>query len=388
MALVPARRLPIAGARKIIASRMRQSLGQSAQLTLHRETDVTALLEHRRAAAIVERYGHTSLSAMALLPDKSYWFSEGGSLVAYSVSGGMAVVLGDPIGPAEDRSACVRAFAAYAGRNGWRPVYYETDEGTDPAYRALGYASVCIGHEAIVRLDTFSLSGRSHKNIRNRINRLTEEGLTTEVLRAPQSARTLRALRDVSDSWLAMVKGSEKRFSMGWFDDAYIGRCDVMVVRSRHGRIVAFANIVSEYQAPEATIDLMRYRPESPAGVMDLLFVRLFEWARENGLSAFNLGLSPLAKLAEGPESGVSERVLRLVYEHGNAFYGFRGLHEYKQKFGPDWQPRYLVYPDPAALPAALAAATRLNSGENPVTGYIATALRLPRRRQGAAASA
>lgn len=50
MALEPARRLPLSGARKIIAARMRQSLGQSAQLTLHRETDVTALLEHRRAA--------------------------------------------------------------------------------------------------------------------------------------------------------------------------------------------------------------------------------------------------------------------------------------------------------------------------------------------------
>jgi pyruvate dehydrogenase E2 component (dihydrolipoamide acetyltransferase) len=51
MALAPAQRLPLSGTRKIIASRMRQSLAQSAQLTLHRETDVTPLLEHRRAVA-------------------------------------------------------------------------------------------------------------------------------------------------------------------------------------------------------------------------------------------------------------------------------------------------------------------------------------------------
>ena len=51
MALEPVRRQPLAGMRKIVASRMRQSLAQSAQFTLHRETDVTALAEHRRALA-------------------------------------------------------------------------------------------------------------------------------------------------------------------------------------------------------------------------------------------------------------------------------------------------------------------------------------------------
>jgi len=49
MALEPSRRIPVTGVRKVVAARMRQSLAQSAQVTLHRETDVAPLVEHRRA---------------------------------------------------------------------------------------------------------------------------------------------------------------------------------------------------------------------------------------------------------------------------------------------------------------------------------------------------
>jgi phosphatidylglycerol lysyltransferase len=175
----------------------------------------------------------------------------------------------------------------------------------------------------------------------------------------------------VSDVWLSTVKGSEKRFSLGWFDDDYLRACDVMVVRTPHGAIVAFANIVSEYQASEATIDLMRHRPEAPNGVMDFLFVRLIEWSRDSGFETFNMGLSPLAGLGVDPEHGVTEKLLALVYENGSALYGFRGLHDYKDKFHPTWEPRYLVYPDAASLPAVFAAVVRVNSGEHPVRAYF-----------------
>ena len=182
--------------------------------------------ERARARSIVEAYGNSSLAAMALLPDKSYWFSDGGSVVAFSVSGGVAVALGDPIGPAGDLASATRGFVAFSSRNGWRPTFYETDDGAVPGYEELGYSSTCVGYEAIVPLGEFSLGGKSYRTIRNTINRRTEEGFVAEVLPAPQPPKVLRELRDVSDVWLSTVKGSEKRFSLGWFDDAYIGDCE------------------------------------------------------------------------------------------------------------------------------------------------------------------
>ena len=39
------------------------------------------------------------------------------------------------------------------------------------------------------------------------------------------------------------------------------------------------------------------------------------------------------------------------------------GLRAYKDKFGPAWEPRYLVYPSAAALPAVALALVRLTEG-------------------------
>lgn len=94
-----------------------------------------------------------------------------------------------------------------------------------------------------------------------------------------------------------------------------------------------------------------------------MLFVRLLERARDDGRSRFNLGLSPLSGVGEQPDDPAVARLLQLVYEYGNRFYSFRGLHEYKAKFNPEWQPRYLVYGGASELPAAFAAVIRANAG-------------------------
>lgn len=124
---------------------------------------------------------------------------------------------------------------------------------------------------------------------------------------APIHAATLAKLRAVSDAWLSMVRTTEKRFSLGWFSDAYVAECPVTAVEQPDGRIVAFANIIPEYTRNEATIDLMRRRPDAESGTMDLLFVALLEWAKAQGFATFNLGLSPLAGVggaARGSRAG------------------------------------------------------------------------------------
>ena len=58
--------------------------------------------ERLRAEKIVEAYGRSSLARLVLFDDKAYYFSPGGSVVAYTVKRRVAVALGDPIGPDED----------------------------------------------------------------------------------------------------------------------------------------------------------------------------------------------------------------------------------------------------------------------------------------------
>jgi phosphatidylglycerol lysyltransferase len=318
--------------------------------------------EKKAAQSIVEAYGHSALARTTLLPDKSYHFSAGGSVVAYVSAREVGLALGDPIGPAGDAAAAITGFHDLCARNGWRCAFYQTLPDYLDVYRSAGFEAVSVGEEAIVDVSGFDRASQ-RKSVRATLRRLANEGYEVAVLLAPHDGSTMRELRSVSDAWLSAVGGREMRFSLGWFDDDYIRGCDVMVMRSGAGTVEAFANIMSEYRADEATIDLMRHRPGAPSGAMDVLFVHLFEWARDAGYSTFNLGLSPLAGVGERPDDPAVERLLQLAYEYGNRFYSFRGLHDYKAKFNPAWESRYLVYRGAAELPAVFAALVQANFG-------------------------
>ena len=193
----------------------------------------------------------------------------------------------------------------------------------------------------------------------------------------PLSDDLLGELREISDEWLTMVRGSEKRFSLGWFDNEYIRNGPVAAVYTPEDRISAFANLIPEYQRNELSIDLMRHRRQTAPGMMDFLFVSLFLWARDQGYETFNLGLSALSGVGEKPQDPAAERALHFVYEHINQFYNFKGLHAFKEKYHPEWSPRYIIYPSSASLASAWIAVTQANSGTSEfVRGFIKRKMR------------
>jgi phosphatidylglycerol lysyltransferase len=327
--------------------------------------------ERLKAKGIIEAYGRSTLARLLLLDDKLYFFSPGGSVIGYAVQGRIAITLGDPIGPPEDIVECISSFEAFCARNDWEPAYYQVLPDYLEAYQDAGCHALCIGSEAIVNLATFNIAGHEKKGIRSGVNRLTKLGFSTEILQPPHPAGLLDELHQISDEWLTEMHGSEKRFSLGWFDRDYLNSAPLIVVHNPAGYIDAFANIQPEYQASESTIDLMRHRRQAEKGQMDFLFVALFEWAKQQGYASFNLGLSGLAGIGENPDDPVIERALHYVYEHVNQFYNFKGLHEFKAKFNPTWSPRYLVYPSAASLPAVTIALMRADSGTDILGGYL-----------------
>lgn len=328
--------------------------------------------EHVRATEIVEKHGRSSLAATALLPDKSYFFSSGGSVIAFAARSGIGLALGDPIGPESDAADAISEFQEYCGKHDWRPAFYQTLPDYLEHYKAAGLSTMCIGHEGIVDLSKFTLEGSAVKQLRTSMSKLGKLGYDAVVLDPPIDDLTIEALRLVSNDWLEMMHGSEKRFSLGWFDEDYIRDCKVMLAQSREdGRIAAFANFVSEYQLNECTVDLMRRAKDAPAGTMDFMFVSLFQWAKSTGFDTFNLGLSPLAGVGEKSKDPTAEKALNFIYQHMNQFYSFRGLHDFKEKFGPSWSPRYLVYSGAARLASTAYAIVSADAGSGLIQAYL-----------------
>jgi phosphatidylglycerol lysyltransferase len=107
----------------------------------------------------------------------------------------------------------------------------------------------------------------------------------------------------------------------------------------------------------------MRHTASAPHGVMDFLFTELMLWGRSQGYRWFNLGMAPLAGLEQHRLAPAWHKIGRFVYQHGEEFYNFEGLRQYKEKFLPEWRPRYLAAPGRLALPRVLFDVTTLISG-------------------------
>jgi phosphatidylglycerol lysyltransferase len=194
------------------------------------------------------------------------------------------------------------------------------------------------------------------------VREVERRGATFEIVPAARVPEILPALRRVSDAWLAARRTREKGFSLGFFDEGYLRRFPAAVVRLE-GRIVAFANLWLAPDLGEMSVDLMRHEPAAPEGVMDYLFVQLMLWGRDAGYRAFNLGMAPLSGFEARALAPLWNRVGALVFRHGEHFYHFRGLRQYKEKFDPEWEPRYLASPGGLALPRILANTAALVSG-------------------------
>lgn len=98
-------------------------------------------------------------------------------------------------------------------------------------------------------------------------------------------------------------------------------------------------------------------------GLVDLMFVRLIEYFKEKGYDTFNLGLCPLANVGEHPGASLQERAVYFLYQNFNQLYSFKGLRQFKEKYAPRWEPRYLVYPHPLVLPKIAVAIVTANAG-------------------------
>ncbi|MGE5251307.1 MAG: bifunctional lysylphosphatidylglycerol flippase/synthetase MprF, partial [Bacteroidota bacterium] len=321
--------------------------------------------DRSRAWEIVCAHGRTALARFALFNDKSFFFSPGGSLISYVVADRVAVALGDPIGPPTDLPAALTAFRRLCDSNDWRPAFYQVLPDSVSVYQRAGYEAATLGHEAVVDLGKFTLEGSENKNVRNAYSKMKRNGYSAEVIQPPYSPRMLRELEIISNDWLSSRDEPEMRFSMGWFDPAYLNTCPILLVRDKEGFIDAFANLVPEFTSKGVALDLMRYRHMSEKGIMDFLFVSLLEWAKAQGYVTFDLGLSALSGIGGHAQDPTIERALNYVYENLNRFYNFKGLHAFKEKFHPEWSPRYLVYPGVSSLPLVVPALIRVNRGSS-----------------------
>jgi len=123
-----------------------------------------------------------------------------------------------------------------------------------------------------------------------------------------------------------------------------VGGSILFILRDSTGRLIAFVNQIPSYRPGEATFDMMRHKPGTHWGIMDYLFTRLMLILKDEGYRTFNLGLAPFAGAGRVPSATMTERAVNQLFEHLDWFVHSKGLRQYKVKFEPAWENRFVAY--------------------------------------------
>lgn len=293
---------------------------------------------------LLENNGNELTHLIFMGDKKLFWACQNKVLFSYQIAGTYLVVLGEPIGAEDLFEEAFNEFEVFADYHGYSLCFYEATQKYMPLFHDYGYDFFKIGEEATVELTKFELSSPTNKSLRNVKNRLDREGFIFEILQNKEDIQPyIEDLKNISDKWLEGRK--EKKFSLGFFDEKYLYKSSIAIIKDSQETIVAFANLMPSYREKEMiSIDLMRHTPDSPNGIMDYLFLNLIIYSKNEGYKNFNLGMAPLLNVGKTFFSREIESLSSLVYNHGAKIYSFDGLFKYKNKFKPIWRPKYIVY--------------------------------------------
>lgn len=303
--------------------------------------------ERARALKLLEIYHGGVDDFFKFWPsDKTYFFStDNKAFMAYRVHNHAAVCLGDPVGHKDSIVLLLKEFKAFCSEHNWLLIFIQTDHRYYTQYASIGLRPLLIGSDAAINLDRFMRHTVHNSYFRNIVNRFEKNHFEVETLMPPHSKQVLRDVQSISDSWLKLPNRKEWSFITGRADNDYLQQLPLFILKDSEGMGQAFISQLPSYEHGAASIDLMRHRATSPPNSMDYLLICFMRKLHASGYAKFNLGMSPLDSKPRREER--LARLLKHIYSSYDRFIGFRGLHQFKSKYQPDWEARYVWYQGP-----------------------------------------
>ena len=312
-----------------------------------------AAVERERVHSLLARWGRNYVSHLAVHGASSYHWLDGNACVAFTLRGRIALALGDPVAPPAMLERAARDFVAYCDTQDWVAAFYQVDDAGP--YRSAGMTPVPIGAEAIIDATAFSLAGRKRADVRYAVHRAEKQGML--FVFGPASALVAEhgaQLSEVSGKWLQMHRSPELGYSLGTLSSLSDPDITLALAFSAQGRLEGFVSWLPVPMRRAWALDLTRRRPDAAYGVMEALIARSVEEAKVRGIAELSLGITPRL-INQASVHGA----WRAAYWGLDRFERSRGLHRFKEKFGPRWEERFLVVPNAGALPEVLVALVR-----------------------------
>jgi phosphatidylglycerol lysyltransferase len=329
--------------------------GFLALTLLNRNGPLPTRHDASHARSLYQSHASSSMGPFAFMRDKAqFWSSDGNSFIAFGRRAGVALALGPAIGSDESCALLYQEFRDACAASGWKPAYYQVSSQVS-GQLGLG-ARYLIGSEAIVHLSGFGLEGSAMAPLRHKVGRALRSGVRVSIV--PE--QDLDAPTAFEMSRLASASSSGRHlgpmtFSVGGREDAPRVDATVGLAVTTSGELLGYATWLWLPASRTFVLDEMRRAPHAPAGTMDLLLCSCL-MGFKGSASCASLGLAPIANPTQARWLAKLEAQVRAgLADNGS------GLYEFKAKFRPDWQPRYVVAGRAFDWPAVALAALLLH---------------------------
>ncbi|OJX64709.1 MAG: hypothetical protein BGO95_02955 [Micrococcales bacterium 73-13] len=345
-----------------------------------------------RLLAVLRRHGGGTLSWMATWPRMRVRFGPGDAwALPVRRVGGVAIVLGDPIGPRERWPEAIADFRAAAERDGVVACLFSSSRATaaaaleeDPAWR-----SVSVGEDTVVDLPGLEFSGKPWQPVRGAANRAEREGVSFRLTTlAEEPWGVVAQVRAISESWVGDKSLPEMGFTLGTVDEALDPAVRVALATDADGSVHGVLSWLPVHgpggdgELIEGwVLDIMRRRDGAFGPVMEFLIGQSLLAFRDEGAAFASLSGAPLTRSEdEAEEDGAVGAILTTVGSLLEPAYGFRSLHRFKEKFQPRHESMRLLYRDEAALPGIAGAIVRAYLPDASAGALMRAGLSLGRR--------
>lgn len=308
-----------------------------------------------RAKVLIKAYGSHSLSYMGTWTGNRYWFTEDKTtVIAYRVTATVALTMADPIGPVEHRQDALRGFAEFCQANNWTPCLYSINPMTAQMSRQLGWKSLHIAEDTTLELTDLHFTGKKWQDIRTALNRATKSGMTALWTTYPTAGpHVTHQIDSIAAQWIADKKMPEMGFTLGSVPELNDPDVRCLIALDTTGQVVAITSWLPMHHHGQVvgwTLDMMRRRPQAPAGVMEYLIATAALQFKNEGAQTISLSGAPLARISGDHDPAPLRHLLDFIGATLEPAYGFRSLLAFKAKFQPTYSPLYMSYPDQTDL--------------------------------------
>ncbi len=317
-----------------------------------------------------------SIGWMARWQGVSYWVSESEKAVfPYRLINNVAIVFSDPVGTQQAILANMNDFHNFCKNNGWEVCYFSVSEKMALLLSKRKFETIIIGEDTIILLNNLEFAGKKWQSIRSAINRANKQNIIMKTIQYSQAPTGLKVqMKDIANSWVKDKSLPEMGFTLGTLEEAKDDEVIMNIAVDDNGTVHGMTSWLPVYEKGQLvgrTLDIMQrsLEPGTMSGVIEYLIAESAMQFKDQGLKYASLSAAPLSN-SKTQKSGL-DKMLQFVADKMEPLYGFKSLHNFKEKFNPTHRQLYLAYEDPAGLPAITLAISRAYMNDQSYTSII-----------------